>query len=305
MPLPNFLLIGAPRSGTTSLYHYLKQHPQIYVSSIKGPCFFAFEEGERPKFNGPGDQDYYDRNVITSLGKYLALFEGVTDQKAIGEGSVLYLQDSFAPIRIKRYIPDVKMIALLRNPVDRAFSNHSILLFSGREPVNEFEKALELEEQRIMANWAPMWGYKRLGFYSTQLSRYYELFPPEQIAIYTYDEFRKDTIATVQNIFDFLGVDRAFVPDTSVRHITSTKPKWKGLAVFLSRPSKLKSSLKLLLPTFLHQSLRTIATQWNTDSSQKPEIQPETRRMLMESYQDEIFKLQDLIQRDLSIWLKV
>ena len=125
MIMPNFLLIGAAKAGTSSLYGYLKQHPQIYMSPIKEPRFFALE-GETLNFNGPTRG--INQTSINTLEAYSQLFQKVTTEKAIGEASTIYLSSPKAPERIKHYLPDVKLIAILRDPSERAFSSYMHLV---------------------------------------------------------------------------------------------------------------------------------------------------------------------------------
>lgn len=134
MTLPNFLIIGAAKAGTTSLYHYLAQHPQIYMSPIKEPNFFALEE-RCVDFRGPGDHLYIKQFSVTELERYRSLFQGVTHEQAVGEASPLYLYSPVAPARSHRYVPEMKLIAILRHPVDRAYSAFLHLLRDEREPI--------------------------------------------------------------------------------------------------------------------------------------------------------------------------
>lgn len=162
MILPNFLIIGAAKSGTSSIYDYLKQHPQIYMSSIKEPIFFAFE-GEQIDEFGPFNDDPLAKgtltNSATNIDDYQALFRDVDGEKAIGEASVRYLYFSKSPNRIKKYIPEAKLIAILRNPVDRAYSHFLMNLRKQFEPLNDFSKALQAEEKRKLDNWGWDWHY--------------------------------------------------------------------------------------------------------------------------------------------------
>src|SRR5581483_6498173 len=152
MPLPSFLIIGAAKSGTSSVFAWLGQHPEIYTSPIKGPCFFAFDEGARVRVAGPGDQAVFDRHVVTDPVAYRRLFDGVTPaHRAAGEASVLYLYAPAAAARIARTIPDVRLIAILRNPVERAFSSFQHLRRDGREPLADFAEALRAEDARVAA----------------------------------------------------------------------------------------------------------------------------------------------------------
>src|SRR5215218_4707583 len=123
MTMPNFLIIGAGKSGTTSLYHYLGQHPEVFMSPMKEPKFFCFE-GERPNFRGPGDDEEINRKCVTTIDAYRALFDGVACEKAVGEASSMYLYYPKAPERIDHHVAGVRLIAVLRNPVDRAYSSY-------------------------------------------------------------------------------------------------------------------------------------------------------------------------------------
>ncbi len=300
MTMPNFLIIGNGKSGTTSLYHYLKQHPEVYMSPIKEPHFFSFE-GESPtSFSGPGDEEFMSRKV-TDLEEYRRLFAGASDEKAIGEASQTYLGNPKAPDRIRHYIPEAKLIAILRNPVDRAYSAYLHLVRNGQEWL-DFARALREEEARIKANWNDIWHYKRGGFYHAQLTRYYDLFDQDQIRVYLYEDLKEDPVGTMQSIFRFLGVDDAFVPDTSVRYNVSGIPKSRALKTFVEKPNPLKTAIK---PLFTEGLRRRIAENLRHRNLAIPPPMPEdVRKELPEAYREDILKLQDLIGRDLSGWLR-
>jgi hypothetical protein len=303
MKLPNFLIIGAAKSGTSSLYYYLEQHPRVYCSPQKEPSFFALE-GQNAEFAGPGDE-LFSRRAVRDLSTYQALFEGVTNETAYGEASVLYLYSPSAPARVKYYIPQAKLIAILRNPVDRALSSFAHLRREGREPLASFEKALQAEDDRVEANWQHQWHYTRLGFYYSQLKRYLELFPPDQISVYTYHEFSENPVQVLQDTFRFLSVDSSFVPDTSIKHNVSGVPRSRVLHSLIVKPSVVKTVLwRPFLPLSLRRFLRQVVWQWNIVAA-KPELSRETRKYLVQIYKDDILKLQDLIKVDLSNWLKM
>lgn len=217
MTLPNFLIIGAAKAGTTSLYRYLDQHPQIYMSPIKEPNFFALE-GQPLDFCGPGDAQYIRRFSVTDPDAYEALFAGVRDEVAVGEASALYLYSPAAPVNICHYAPQMKLIAILRHPVERAYSAFLHLLRDEREPLTDFSCALGAEETRVRRGWEHIWHYRRMGFYAEQLWRYYRHFGRDQIRVYRYEELRDEPERLTADIFEFLGVDPSFTPDMSVRH---------------------------------------------------------------------------------------
>ncbi|AFY76732.1 MAG: sulfotransferase [Hydrococcus sp. C42_A2020_068] len=294
MTLPNFLIIGAAKAGTTALHTYLQQHPQIYMTPDKETNFFAFE-GEHLNFQGPGDEAINQFSII-ELESYQAEFQNVSDEKAIGEACPLYLYHAKAPERIYSYIPHVRLIAILRHPVDRAYANFLHIIRDDREPCRDFAQALQQEKKRIEDNWEWFWHYIQLGYYSIQLKRYYDIFDREQIRVYLYEDLCQNPLALIQDIFCFLGVDKTFVPDISIRPNKSGIPKNLLVHKLLTKPNPIKSILKPLFPSQLrqkiqHQNLKT------------PKISSETKVFLTNLYREDILKCQDLIDRDLSGWL--
>ena len=300
MTMPNFLVIGAAKAGTTSLYSYLKDHPQIYMSPHKEPRFFALE-GEPIDFQGPGDLTRF--RFVTDIESYHALFEGVSNEVAVGEASPWYLYVPKAPERIRHHIPNARLIAILREPVERAYSNFLHAVREGLEPLTDFTQAMKAEENRIRNNWSYRWHYKQKGFYYVQLKRYYELFDRDQIRLYLYDDFMTNPINLLQDIFRFLGVDDTFVPDTSQKHNVSLIPRNKALDKLFRQPNSMKSVLKPFLPSRLRQQVKTNLI--NLNLQKKPQLLPEVRKQLLDEYREDILRLQELIQRDLSRWLKV
>jgi hypothetical protein len=295
MTMPNFLLVGAAKSGTTSLYHYLRQHPQVYMSPVKEPKFFAFEDGV-PSFRGP--KPY---RVVTDLGAYHALFSAVTDEVAVGEASTYYLYSEKAPERIRYYVSDIKLITILRDPTERAYSDFLNTVRGGREPLSDFARALEAEERRIKDDW---WigHYRRTGFYHEQLARYYELFEAEQIRVYLYEDLKEDPVGMMQDMFRHLGVNDAFVPDTSRVHNASGGPKSRALQTFIQKPNPLKRAIRPFLPERMRRSVQVNLR--NRNRAKPPPMPEGVREELAEAYREDILKLQDLIGRDLSSWLK-
>jgi hypothetical protein len=301
MTLPNFLIISPGKSGTTSLYHYLKQHPEVYMSPIKEPRFFALEGRDPASFQGPGDREMIGQTAVTNLEDYQALFAGVSGEKAIGEATVTYLHDPEAASRIRHYVPEAKLIAVLRNPVERAYSAYLRKVLTGREPLG-FSEALEEEEERIHNNWHAMWHHKSRGFYHEQLSRYYELFDQDQIKVYLYEDLKEDPLGTTQSIFRFLGVDDTFVPDTSVKYDdVPGVPRSHALHTFVGKPNPLKSALKPFVPRGLRRRISANLHKGNLKGA--PPMDEEIREELTEAYREDITKLQRLIGRDLSGWL--
>lgn len=301
MTLPNFLVIGAAKTGTSSLYNYLKQHPQIYMSPAKEPKYFAFNEGEKVCFNGPGDMAA-NLGVTTDIDSYRKLFEGVTDEIAIGECSPSYLYCQGTPKRIKNVLADVKVIAILRNPVERAYSNFLHLFSSGREPLNSFEQALKAEQERIKSNWEYFWHYKNQGFYYKKLKHYFDIFDREQIKVYLYEDYQSEPIMLLKDIFAFLDVDSNFMPNLSKRYHVNKSPKSLTFHSLIARPNLARSLVQTLLPTKWQKKIGRAVKKLN-QSDIKPEIDPSVKNKLILEYREDIIKLQDLIHEDLSNWL--
>ena len=297
MQMPNFLLIGAAKAGTTSLYTYLAQHPQIYMSPDKEPRFFALE-GEQPSFGGITQQ--INKSSINTLEAYAQLFEGVTDEVAIGEASTIYLYSEKAVDRIQHYVPSAKLVAVLRQPADRAFSSYVHLVRDGFETLS-FEAGLAAESQRRAENWQPLWFYQDRGFYYAQLKRYFDRFEPEQIRVYLYDDLLKDSQQICQDLYQFLGADSTFTPNLARTNVSGI-PKQRWLQNLFNRDNVLKSAVKPLLPKSVRRKISRGVQEKNL--GQKPVMTADTRRQLTDVYRADILKLQDLIGRDLSGWLE-
>jgi hypothetical protein len=295
---PTFLVIGVAKAGTTSLYRYLGQHPEIFMSPVKEPRFFALE-GDPLAFTGPGD-DAVHRETTTTLAAYRRLFEGVRDERAIGEASVLYLHHSRAPQAIARAIPAVKLVAILRHPADRAFSAYLYRKRDGYEPLDTFEAVLDDEPRRIAAGWYQGWHHREQGFYYRGLARYFERFDARQIRVYLYDDFDQRPVELLADLFDFLGVDPLFRPDVSIRYNPSGLGRSPGLQRLLGRRHPMKDAFKALVP---ERWAHGVIARLQHATLERPAMRPETRARLIEGYHDDIRQLEKLIRRDLSHWL--
>ncbi|MGC1245004.1 MAG: sulfotransferase [Spirulinaceae cyanobacterium] len=303
MTMPNFLIIGAPKAGTTALYRYLKEHPQIYMSPLKETQFFVFVDEEDLSFssNEPFLKQYKQTKDIES---YHTLFKGISQEIAIGEVSPWYIYLPKVASKIRKYIPDVKIIAILRDPVERAYSNFLHSVRDDIEPVNiSFAQAMELEAERIRNNWSPRFHYKQKGFYYTQMKRYFDLFKPEQIKVYIYEEFQEKQIDILRDIFIFLGVDNTFVPDISKKYNDSRIPRSRVYNKIMLRANPV-DSISSILPSSLRNKIKNRLVKINL-SEQKPNLPKAVREKFIKEYREDILKLQDLIQKDLSHWLKV
>lgn len=301
MGMPNFLIIGATKSGTTSLYRYLQQHPEIFLPPhVKETNFFAYE-GQEINFHYWGPPPRTTFESVRDLESYQALFasDKAAQATAVGEVSPYYLYNEQAPQRIHTYLPHAKLIAILRHPADRAYSNYLHLIRDGREPYQNFAEALAAEPQRMAAGWAWDYYYRDMGYYARQLRRYYDLFTAVQIRIFTLEAFTAHPTATLQEMFRFLGVDPTFQPDTSFRDNVSGYPKNRALQRFIDQPNLAKPLIRALLPEKWRQK---IATQLRRKNLQKPMLDPAIRADLTASYQRDIEQLAALTGQDFSLW---
>ena len=298
--MPSFLVIGAAKSGTTSLYHYLNQHPDVFMSPVKEPNFFALE-GERPSFRAPGADERINRWSVTDPDEYRKLYAGASGESALGEASPVYLYSEKAVGRIGHHVPDAKLIAILRDPAERAYSGFLHLLLNGRETVEDFGEALALEERRKRENWDWIWHYKSMGFYHEQLSRYCQAFAPEQIKIYLYEDLEGDPAGVVRDAYAFLGVDASFVPKPPARYNATGIPRSRRLNDLLRKDNPLKAAIKPLLPKKFR---RKLLMNMQNKILVKPPFPERERRGLVEEYREDVLGLQALIGRDLSGWLK-
>ena len=277
---PNFFIVGAPRSGTTFLYHCLKQVSGVYMSPVKEPSYFATSINPDRKLTKP----------IRDKKKYLKLFEGVKNEIAIGEASPSYLWDPKAAQLIHESVPHAKIIMILRDPVERAFSHYLLGLGIGYEtlPFKEaMKKALNGPNDytnRIAA----------CSFYSEEVNRYLKTFKKEKIKIFIFEEFMKDERKSLEEVLDFLGVHTE-IPE-SLNIVSNTVDVSIGrFSQYLIRNRVLRSIVRDLLPEEGGVILRKIFSK----ETKKPTLSIEDRKFVEGIYQEDVIKLQKILERKL------
>jgi hypothetical protein len=205
MPLPNLFVIGAPKCGTTSLHRYLDQHPRISMSAVKEPKYFL-APGSRPHHHGPSDERA-DRAYVVDRDAYESLFDYPPGPGAYaGESSPYYLWHPDAAPRIHQLVPESRLVAVLREPTLRAYSNWADLREQGREKL-DFASALSAEEERQRLDWEPFWFYRQLGLYGEQLTRLFTVFPRQQVHVLLADDLARQPDGSVGEVFEFLGLE--------------------------------------------------------------------------------------------------
>jgi Sulfotransferase family len=296
---PNFFIIGAAKAGTTSLHTALAQHPQIYMSPVKEPNFFALS-GKSLQVPKGTISDAYLASCITTWSDYQQLFAGVKHEVAIGEASPSYLYYPETAQQIRSRLPEAKLIAILRDPVDRAYSNFLHHVQRDFESTDDFLEALQQEDSRLHQGWWWGFSYLRAGFYYQQLKPYFDRFDANQIQVYLYQDLQANFSNIWQQVLHFLEVDTDFVPTSQPRHNATGIPKNLLWHRFLSQANPLKTLLKPLVPSRLRQQMVVELKNRNLD---KPALSTEIRQRLIGHYREDILQLQGLINRDLSAWL--
>lgn len=287
MTLPNFMIIGVAKAGTTSLFRYLDQHPQVFMCPVKGTNYFGYEDARAWKWTDEGDPPLLRHFQATSLEEYEAMFAGASDEIAIGEASPQYFRCPTAAQRIHEAIPNVKLVASLRNPADRAYSGFLMRTRRG-ETVNSPYDELTPEASHV-----------REGFYYHRLKRYFDTFARHQIKVYIFEEFKRDPARTVIDLFNFLGIDTSFEPDTSTRYNPAGIPKSKMLSRLSFNPMLIRTA-KAVLPEGVLQMAKRVQRQ---NLKTPPRFPADLRSELLDLYRDDIHKLEKLLDRDLTIWL--
>lgn len=318
LQLPNFLVIGAPRSGTTSLYEYLNAHPEIYMSPVKEPDMFArdsldrFHKPEASGVSSLAEREKCRQELEEDFRSYSALFDAARSEPRRGEASAIYLASPTAAQHIRRYIPDAKLIAILRDPSDRLHSHylHARRIRGegrGERPgeAREFEAAVRQAGEHgcpsKVTTSAEEW--VRSGFYFRHLTRFRAVFPAQQLRVFLFEDLLHDPQGLMAEIFRFLEVDASIRPPTTTAFNATVRPRHAGLFRFFTTRNALMRFARRHSPT----RLRAVAmrTRNRLLGSKKPALDPELREKLIGIYRQDIEQLQDLLDRDLSAWLAV
>jgi hypothetical protein len=275
MALPNFLIVGAAKCGTTSLYQYLRQHPDVYMSPLKEPRYF-------PCF-GLLPQD----RPVRLRAEYEQLFDGAKAERAIGEASPNYLNAPEAPERIAAELPDAKIIVSLRNPADRAYSSYLTRVRRGTEK-RPVEDALR-----------PGNYYFDASLYHDALARYFTTFGNTRVKVLLFDDLGRDTAAALRDLCAFLDIAPDAAIDTRTRHNVSLMPKWSTLDRIAVDAA---AAARDLLPVSMRGTGLAMRLQrlW---SRPPPPLPAALRASLLHAFEPDIRRTEKLIGRDLSGWL--
>lgn len=305
---PNFFIVGAPRCGTTSMYEYLRQHPDVYMSPSKELHFF-------------GTDIRYPQaaRMVRDRQEYLAMFQGATNEKRIGEASPLYLYSKTAARELKSFAPDALLIIMLRNPVDMMYSNfverrYYANYLPGQEDIRDFEEALRAEGARKRGDRIPKGApsfppgafylyYRDLARYSEQIERYLALFAREQLHFVIFDDLRRDALKVFKDVCQFLGVDSSFRPEVLVANPQKKARSRLLMRLMLDPSPRLLQFGRLLMPHHIRRPLARLLLRMAATAVPPPPLDPELRRLLQDEFRPEVEALSKLVRRDLTHWV--
>jgi hypothetical protein len=299
MPLPTFIVIGASRSGTTSLHHYLGQHSNIFMCPRKSPNFFVSED-PLPAREGPVARQMAGQ-WVSSRESYEALFSGARDGDSIGEVSPVYLQSWAAPERIRGICPEARFVAILRDPAERAWAHYMGRIRDGLDDRENFEAVIEAELAEGLPDDVAFGSYLGCSRYGHFLSRYLELFPREQIRVYLFEDLCEAPRDLLGDIFSFLGVEPS--PSASIsmsRHHQSGQVRGALRRFLWTRSVGLRTTLRPMLP----EGVRRLAAPLFLKDLDKPRLRPDLRARICDVLAPDIERCQEQIARDLTRWLE-
>lgn len=292
MTRPNFFIVGAPRCGTTALYEYLQQHPDVFMPYRKEPHFFGDDLPQRPP---PLDLD-----------GYLRLFAGGAGHRGVGEATVWYLYSASAAEQIRAFNPEARIIIMLRRPVEMMYSLHGLLLFTGWEDIDDFEAAVAAEPERRAGRrlprgtwWPTALQYTWLADYAPHVERYLDLFGPSQVRVIVHDDLRADPAGVIRAVYEFLDLDAEFTPTMDVVNPARTaRSRWLQRRLYDPRFGKLLSRLP---PRLFHLVWRALI-RLNIRYHARPPLDRSIDASLTERLEPAVRRLEALLERELPAW---
>jgi len=310
--LPNFFLVGAVKAGTTAFYNMLKNHPDVYMSPIKEPNFFSQADMQNNLY-----AIHYRRSVTFGLSRYLkgkmnnsihiadvrtwedycCLFKNVRYEKAIGEASNSYLFCPSAPSKLAIRFPEAKILMILRNPVERAWSHYLMNRKLGHSVEHDFQEEFQRDTDADLQGWGVTSNYYKLGLYAEQLQRFLTVFPRQKIKVILYDDFRHSPGTTLTETFKFLAVEPKYFTPLPTKTNSAALPRWPTLYAYLIR-SKPASLVRHRIPNPMKKIIENVLFT----HSNLPELGPSVKRKLIDLYDSDIGQLSKMLGRNLDHW---
>jgi hypothetical protein len=304
MTLPDFLIAGVPKAGTTALHAALTAHPRLFLSPVKEPKFFL-SDGRPPTTGGPGDLQTYQEHVWRQHD-YERLFDGAQEGAKTGEATPFYLHDLDSHARIKALVPGARLVILLRDPVDRAHSNWTHLWNAGLEPEADFLAACRAEEKRVKDGWAAFWHYVGLGQYGSQLEHLYRHFPREQVLLLRYRDLKDSPGITLDRVCEFLGVETGVltaIPKENVnRHVVEDNGVNRVLRALLRSGGRFGHRFPVPLRLAARGPLLTLL---HPKEGPRPVTTPQEREALLPRFAADIALLQQVTGERYDDWLSL
>ncbi len=291
---PDFIVIGAMKAGTTALYGFLCQHPEIIMSSRKELGFYAFE-GEDPSAMWKG--------LVGNIKEYQAFFsDPLRDNQLVrGEVSSVYMHFPTSISRMQYYVPSVKLIAILRDPCERAYSHYLYNVRDGREKERTFLKAIQRDDNaRKQSEANKYFGYLEKGLYFEQLSPYFQSFRRDQIMTLLYEDFCSNPEASMKKLYEYIGVDYQIDIDYRKRYNESYIPRSRAVYSFMHGNSNLRQFIRSFVPTSYKKAIRQTINRLNVAG--RKDCDPESLNFLIQFYREDTAKLERLIGIDLTDW---
>ena len=300
--LPDFLIIGAPKAGTTALHAALAQHPQLHLSRVKEPKYFLCGNAPPPAYTGPGDA-HSSQEWVWRRKRYQALFRDAAPDALCGESTPFYLYSRDAQRRISAEVPGVRLIAVLRDPVDRLYSNWMHLWADGLEPCADVIEACAREAQRIDQGWAPFWHYRGLGMYGSQLAGLYEHFPSDQVLLLRYRDLVDRPDQTLDRVSTFLGVETgkvATVPSDNSRPFVENGTRVRVMAPIIRSGAKMGAWFP---PHVWRRASVPLVNQLHSRGNpHRPRLTEEQRAELLQPFLRDIDLLEHLTGESFAQW---
>ncbi|MFN0188185.1 MAG: sulfotransferase [Bacteroidia bacterium] len=310
---PNFLVAGAAKCGTTTLYHYLRQHPDVYMSPIKEPNHFSTDI--QPK-HFSAEYKLYEKSKNLNIEKYvsgdmqeeqwgayvlnrehyLQLFKFAKGKQRIGEISNSYMFSDEAALNIKKEFPSMKIVMILRQPAERAYSHYLANLRDGRT-TRPFREEVENDDAKSLHGWCISHLYYELGLYAEQIKKFQDHFPMEQVKIFLFDDLKTNNHSLANELFTFLGLRTDISIDYNERHNEARVPKNPGLIKFVTQLG-IKRKLFRAIPKAWQKKAKDSFFK----EGKVPEMSEEDKKWMTSRYVKQIEQLEILIQRDLTSW---
>jgi hypothetical protein len=299
---PDFLLIGAPKAGTTAVHAALAGHPRLFLTKPKEPKYFLCGEQPPPPQHGPGDA-HSAKEWVWDRQAYHRLFDAAPAEALKGESTPLYLADHDAHRRIAENVPGAKLLVVVRDPVDRAYSNWTHLWADGLEPVGDFMEACGLEEERVAAGWAPFWRYTWQGLYGRHLQHLLSVFPAAQVHVLRYRDLVDTPSATLDRICAFLGVETGVIdrlPDANVSSYIEPSLVNRSLQTMVRHGA---AAGRHLPPEVWRSASRPFTWLLKRRGLQRPTLAETDRERLHHHFVEDIALLERLTGESFSHWL--